>query len=55
MIFSIFTFQVRVEVGKLANTTDSLLSKIEQVFAMVQGLDLGGVIKTDGKGKIGLS
>ena len=34
----------------MANTTDSLLSKMEQVFAMVQGLDLGGVIKTDGKG-----
>jgi len=41
--------KVRIEVGKLANTTDSLLSKMEQVFAMVQGLDLGGVIKTDGK------
>lgn len=28
------------------------MSKVEQVFAVVQGLDVGGIIKTDGKGNI---
>ena len=42
--------QVRGEVEKLAHITDSILSKTEQVFAVVQGLDIGGVVKLDGKG-----
>ena len=41
---------MRVEVEKLTNTTDSVMSKMEQVFAVVQGLDIGGVVKIDGKG-----
>jgi len=41
--------KVRVEVEKLTNTTDSLMSKMEQVFAVVQGLDVGEVVKVDGK------
>jgi len=42
--------KVRGEVEKLAHITDSILSKTEQVFAVVQGLDIGGVVKLDGKG-----
>ena len=46
----VYLLQVRVEVEKLTNTTDSLMSKMEQVFAVVQGLDVGEVVKVDGKG-----
>jgi len=42
--------KVRGEVERLTNITDSILSKTEQVMAVVQGLDLGGVVKLDGKG-----
>lgn len=37
---------------KLAQITDSILSKTDQVFAVVQGIDVGGVVKLDGKGRI---
>ena len=46
----VYLLKVRVEVEKLTNTTDSLMSKMEQVFAVVQGLDVGEVVKVDGKG-----
>jgi len=42
--------KVRHEVEKLTNATDSILSKTEQVYAVVQGIDLGTVVKSDGKG-----
>ena len=37
---------------KLTGVTDSIMSKVDQVFAVMQGLDVGGVIKTDGQGII---
>ena len=46
--------QVRGEVERLTNITDSILSKTEQVMAVVQGLDLGGVVKLDGKGELNI-
>ena len=42
--------KVRVEVDKLAGISDNILSKTEQVFAVLQGLDLGTVTRSDGRG-----
>ena len=46
--------KVRVEVDKLAGISDNILSKTEQVFAVLQGLDLGTVTRSDGRGNVSL-
>ena len=44
--------QVIGQVEKLSHVTDNIQSKTEQVLALVNGLDLGEVLKSDGgKGK----
>ena len=45
------TSRVKAEVEKLTGLSDNILSKTEQVFAVVQGMDMGGVVRSDGKGK----
>jgi hypothetical protein len=35
-------------VEKLSHVTDNIQSKTEQILALVNGLDLGEVVKTDG-------
>ena len=45
------TSRVKTEVEKLTGLSDNILSKTEQVFAVIQGMDFGGsVVRSDGKG-----
>jgi hypothetical protein len=44
------TSRVKAEVEKLTGLSDNILSKTEQVFAVVQGMDIGTVVRSDGKG-----
>jgi len=46
------TSRVKAEVEKLTGLSDNILSKTEQVFAVVQGMDMGGVVRSDGKGEL---
>ncbi len=48
------TSRVKAEVEKLTGLSDNILSKTEQVFAVVQGLDMGSIVRSDGKGKSSL-
>ena len=43
-----FFCQVIGQVEKLSHVTDNIQSKAEQILALVNGLELGEVVKTDG-------